>query len=80
MEQTPSYKEYLEQYPKLAREYIGIYYSEPSKINHTYGLNHDKESDAWKMGSEIIEFLPNGDLKLADGIYRGTRDLCDLLF
>ena len=32
------------------------------------------------MGSEIIEFLPKGDLKLADGIYRGTRGLYDLLF
>jgi len=46
LEQTPSYREYLEQYPKLAREYIGIYYSEPIKIDHTYGLNHDEETDA----------------------------------
>lgn len=80
LERSASYRDYLEQYPKLAREYIDLYYNDPSKIDLTYGLNHDQQTDVWKMGSEIIKFMPNGDLNLADVTYRGTRGLYDLLF
>ena len=79
-EKSGSYREYLEQYPKLVQKYIDLYYNDPNKIDQTYGLNYDKQTDNWKMGSEIIKFLPNGDLKVADGTYRGTRGLYDLLF
>lgn len=68
------------EYPKLVRDYINLYYSKSDKIDHTYGLNHDPHTNSWKMGSERVEFLSNGDIKLGDVTYKGTRGLFELLF
>lgn len=77
---SQSYKEYLSQYPEIAREYVHLYYTQSNKIDNTYGLKHSESNDAWSMGNAKVNFLPNGDIQVGNIIYKGTRGLYELLF
>lgn len=80
LERSGAYEEFLEQYPKIAQEYVDRYYKESDEIDHSYGLRHDMNTDVWTMGSQKVNFLSNGDIKVGDVAYKGTRGLYDLLF
>lgn len=80
LEQTEVYKSYLDQYPKIAHEFIDKYFINSDEIDHTYGLQHNAPTETWKMGTEKVDFLQNGDIRVGDSIYKGNRGLYELLF
>ena len=80
IELDESYVDYLDQYPEMVQEFIDICYRNPEKIDTTYGIVHDEVTDSWKMGSEKVTFLKNGNIKVGPQTYKGTRGLYELLF
>lgn len=80
LERSEAYEQFLDQYPEIAREYVDKYYNESDEIDHSYGLRHEMDTDIWTMGSQKVNFLPNGDIKVGDISYRGSRGLYDILF
>ncbi|CAG9768463.1 unnamed protein product [Ceutorhynchus assimilis] len=79
-DRSGAYEEFLDQYPKVAQEYVDRYYKQSDEIDHSYGLKHDMKTDDWSMGSQKVNFLPNGDIKVGAVSYKGTQGLYDLLF
>ncbi|CAG9764662.1 unnamed protein product [Ceutorhynchus assimilis] len=79
-DRSGAYEEFLDQYPKVAQEYVDRYYKQSDEIDHSYGLKHDMKTDDWSMGSQKDNFLPNGDIKVGGVSYKGTQGLYDLLF
>ncbi|CAG9763460.1 unnamed protein product [Ceutorhynchus assimilis] len=79
-DRSGAYEEFLDQYPKVAQEYVDRYYKQSDEIDHSYGLKHDMKTDDWSMGSQKVNFLPNGDIKVGGESYKGTQGLYDLLF
>ncbi|CAG9760294.1 unnamed protein product [Ceutorhynchus assimilis] len=79
-DRSGAYEEFLDQYPKVAQEYVDRYYKQSDEIDHSYGLKHDMKTDDWSMGSQKVNFLPNGDIKVGAVSYKRTQGLYDLLF
>ncbi|CAG9760302.1 unnamed protein product [Ceutorhynchus assimilis] len=79
-DRSGAYEEFLDQYPKVAQEYVDRYYKQSDEIDHSYGLKHDMKTDDWSMGSQKVNLLPNGDIKVGGVSYKGTQGLYDLLF
>ncbi|CAG9773462.1 unnamed protein product [Ceutorhynchus assimilis] len=79
-DRSGAYEEFLDQYPKVAQEYVDRYYKQSDEIDHSYGLKHDMKTDDWSMGSKKVNFLPNRDIKVGAVSYKGTQGLYDLLF
>ncbi|CAG9768401.1 unnamed protein product [Ceutorhynchus assimilis] len=79
-ERSGAYEEFLDQYPKVAQEYVDKYYKDSDETDHSYGLKHDMRTDDWSMGSQKVKFLSSGDIKVGPVTYRGTQGLYDLLF
>lgn len=79
LDRSQSYRNYLEQYPEIAQKYVDMHYNSSSEIDHSY-IKHNKNNDIWTIGSEKVDFIPNGDIKVGNTVYKGTEGLYDLLF
>ncbi len=78
--QTSSYIEFIKQYPEIAQEYILKYLGGSNETDSTYGLKYNSETGFWTMGTERVDFLPNGDINVGNVTYPKSRGLYDLLF
>nr|WP_253308890.1 hypothetical protein [Rickettsia endosymbiont of Ceutorhynchus assimilis] len=79
-EQTPSYVEFIKQYPEIAQDYVLKYLIGSNETDSTYGLKYNAETGSWTMGTERVDFLPNGDINVGNITYPKSRGLYDLLF
>ena len=80
-ERDRSYLENLEeQYPEIAREYVHKFWNRSGDIDFIYGFKHDMDTGTWTIGTKVSDFLANGDIRIGDITYEGTRGLYDLLF
>lgn len=78
-ENPEGFAKFLEQYSEIARSYMKKFWTH-SKDLDSAGVRFDVATNSWNMGSKNVEFLSNGDIKIAQVTYPGTKGLYDLIF
>lgn len=73
------YAQFVEQYPKITQEYLRKYWFNSGDIDSN-GLKYEIADDSWQLGSQPVNFIKNGDIKIGPITYKGTQGLYDLLF
>lgn len=80
MEKSEVYQDFIEQYPKISREYVDKYLRQAEDIDQENGIKYDTEAEKWEIGVLPLDFKQNGDIHVGGRDYKGTRGLYDLLF
>lgn len=73
-------EEYLSQYPTISRDYICNLLEGKEKVDNIYGPRFDVESNKFSIGNQEMLILHNGNIKVGDHQYPGTKGLYDLIF
>lgn len=76
-----AYKEFIEQYPEVSREYVEEFFNKSETIDTSkLGVKYDGKKDKWYIGNEELKIDTQGNISVAQRIFNGTIGLYELLF
>lgn len=79
MIEHPSFREYLDQYDPLPRQYIEEMLTNSDEFDYNYGVHHDVSTEKFKIGDKELT-IDGKDLIINNIRYAGTPGLYELVF